>query len=175
MNTDNNPVLARPRPERQEEAPVFAARLFPYRSLGPKGFAAVMLVFGVAWFFTGIAFMSMGAWPIFAFMGLDFLILWIAFRLNYRSGRQFEEVAVWPHDLRIRQVSPAGRVREHSFNPFWTRFRVDRHDEIGITKMVLMGQGREVAIGAFLNPADRESFAAAFTAALGQVKGSRSR
>lgn len=171
MNASNLPLLADNRAEGAEEAPLFAARLFPHRSLGPRGFAALMAVVGGTWFVTGIAFMSMGAWPILGFMGLDFLILWVAFRLNYRAARAFEEVAVWPHQLRIRQVSPAGRVREHSFNPFWTRFRVDRHDEIGITRMVLLGQGRELAIGSFLNPGDRESFATAFAAALGRVKG----
>ncbi len=112
----------------------------------------------------------MGAWPVVGFFGLDVFLLWFAFKLNYRDGRAFEEVAIWRHDLLVRQVSPAGKVREHRFNPFWTRFKVDRHEEFGITRMVLTAGERELAIGAFLNPLDRESFAREFGQALASVK-----
>jgi uncharacterized membrane protein len=153
-----------------ETPPFFAARLFPHRSLSRRGFTVLMLVLALISTVTGILFLSIGAWPVFGFLGLDVFLLWLAFRLNYRSGRAFEEVAVWPHDLLVRKVSPSGRVREHRFNPFWTRFRVDRHDEIGITGMFLTAEGREVDIGSFLNPRDRESFASAFGEALATVK-----
>lgn len=153
------------------EAPVFAARLTPYRSLGPHGFFALMAVIGGTWFVAGMMFMAIGAWPIVGFFGLDFLIVWLAFKMNYRSARAFEDVAIWPHEMLVRQVSPRGKVAEHRFNPFWTRFEIDRHHEFGITRMALAGQGRELAIGSFLNPDDRESFAEAFSAALAGVKG----
>ena len=153
------------------EPPVFSARLFPYRSLGRNAFGVLMAFVAGICFAYGIVFVSLGAWPILGFLGLDVLLIWGAFRLNYRSGRAYEEVAIWPHDLRVRQVSPGGRVAEHSFNPFWTRFNIDRHQEFGITRMMLCAQGRELAIGAFLNPADRETFATAFSAALARAKG----
>jgi uncharacterized membrane protein len=72
--------------------------------------------------------------------------------------------------LDIRKVAPSGRAEAHQFNPFWARFRIARHDEIGITAMAVEGQGRRVAIGSFLNPEDRESFAKAFGRALAAVK-----
>ena len=73
--------------------------------------------------------------------------------------------------LDIRQVAPSGRSREHRFNPFWARFSVARHDEIGITRMTVEAQGQAVSIGSFLNPDDRDSFAAAFGQALAKAKG----
>ena len=59
---------------------------------------------------------------------------------------------------------------QHRFNPFWARFSVARHEEIGITRMLVEAQGRSVSIGGFLNPDDRESFAAAFSRALATAK-----
>lgn len=118
----------------------------------------------------GTGFWLAGAWPVIGFLGLDIVLLWVAFRISYRDAAAFEEVAVWPHDLVVRQVSPAGRIREHRFNPFWTRFVVRRHEEIGITEMGLQARGRKLRIGAFLNPDDRESFARAFAQALATVK-----
>jgi uncharacterized membrane protein len=161
-----------PKTDRDDlEAPVFSARLLPYRSLSQNGFIALMVLIGSSCLASGMMFLAIGAWPVVGFLGLDVFLVWAAFKLNYRAARCFEEIAVWPHDLRIRQISPAGNISEHSFNPSWTRFFVDRHDEIGIVTMGLRGEGRELVFGAFLNPADRESFAAAFSQALASVKG----
>lgn len=152
------------------DEPIFRALLTPHRSLGRTGFAVLIgaLLFG--WLATGAFFLSSGAWPVFGFFGLDVLLVYVAFRVNYRAARAREEVSVSRTVLDIRKTSPSGRCEEHRFNPFWTRFSVGRHKEIGITRMEVEAQGRRVAIGGFLNPDDRESFAAAFTGALATVK-----
>ena len=61
-------------------------------------------------------------------------------------------------------------TEQQRFNPFWSRFSVARHAEIGITRMQVETQGHAVSIGGFLNPDDRESFAAAFSQALATAK-----
>jgi uncharacterized membrane protein len=166
MATRNNPISDGD----EETAPYFAARLFPHRSLSQRNFALLMAILALICLSSSIVFFALGAWPVVGFFGLDVLLLWLAFKLNYRSAKAFEEVAVWPHDVLVRKISPAGKVREHRFNPFWTRFRIDRHDEIGITGMFLAAEGREIDIGSFLNPLDRESFAKEFGQALATVK-----
>ena len=152
------------------DEPFFRALLTPHRSLGRTGFLLLMGALVAGWVFTGIVFLSQGAWPVFGFFGLDVLLVYIAFRLNYRAARAHEIVQVSRTDVDIRQVAPSGRMREHHFNPFWARFNVARHDEIGITSMVVEGQGRQVPIGSFLNPDDRDSFAKAFGQALATAK-----
>ena len=152
-----------------EDQTVFAAELTPYRSLGRKGFHVLLALSGGVCFLYGIFFMATGAWPVGFFFGLDFLALYVAFRLSYRSGRAREEVTVSRTRLSIRKFSPAGRMVEHRFNPFWARFRVTRHDEFGITAMYVTGEGRFTDIGSFLNPDERESFAKAFRGALATV------
>lgn len=132
-----------------------------------------MLVMGAmmaGWAVTGVIFLAHGAWPVFGFFGLDVLALYIAFRINYRAARAREIVSVSRTAVDIVQVAPSGRSRDHHFNPFWARFSVSRHDEIGITSMVVEGQGQSVAIGSFLNPADRDSFASAFGRALATAR-----
>lgn len=152
------------------DEPIFRALLTPHRSLGRTGFAVLMSVLGLAWLGFGLVFLSIGAWPVFGFFGLDLLLVYAAFKLNYRAARAREEVSVSRTALDIVKVAPSGRRQEHRFNPFWTKFRVARHDEIGITAMVVEGEGRNVPIGAFLNPDDRESFATAFGRALATAK-----
>jgi uncharacterized membrane protein len=123
-----------------------------------------------SWAVTGVIFLSHGAWPVFGFFGLDVIGLYIAFRANYRAARAREEVSVSRTALDICKVAPSGKSEAHHCNPFWARFSVARHSEIGITKMAVEAQGESVAIGGFLNPDDRESFAAAFTRALSTAK-----
>jgi len=152
------------------DEPFFRALLTPHRSLGRTGFLVLMGALTAGWIFTGVIFLSQGAWPVFGFFGLDVLLVYVAFRLNYRAARVREEVSVSRTALDIRQVAPSGKACEHHFNPFWARFKVARHDEIGITEMAVEGQGARVAIGSFLNPKDRDSFAAAFASALATAR-----
>ncbi|MBN9242228.1 MAG: DUF2244 domain-containing protein [Mesorhizobium sp.] len=152
------------------DEPFFHAFLTPHRSLGRTGFMILMgtLLFG--WTVTGVVMISRGAWPIFGFFGLDVLGLYLAFRVNYRAARAHEEVIVSRTALDILKVAPSGKAESHHFNPFWARFSIARHSEIGITRMAVEAQGEAVPIGTFLNPDDRESFATAFTRALARAK-----
>ena len=70
--------------------------LTPHRSLGPTGFLILMAVLGGVSFAAGIVFLLVGAWPVFGFFGLDVLLIYCAFRLNYRAARAYEEVTVTP-------------------------------------------------------------------------------
>ena len=149
---------------------VFAARLMPYRSLEPEGFKWLMIAIGTVCLTVGLVFFSLGLWPVLGFMGLDFLLIFWAFKVNYRAAKAYEDIEVSRQHVLLRKVTAKGRESEFEFPQFGTRFEVDRHEEIGITKMRLANRKREVELGYFLNPIDRESFAHAFSCALSRAK-----
>lgn len=153
-----------------EDAPVFTAELTPYRSLGRKGFRIVFLIAGLLSLVHAFVFLVIGAWPIVFFFGLDYLLLFGAFWLNYRSALSREEVSVSRTNVSVRKFTPSGQITEHRFNPFWARFNVARHQEIGIISMTISGGGRRTDIGSFLNRDDRETFALALSGALATVR-----
>jgi len=150
--------------------PQFEAVLSPHRSLGRFGFVLLMSITTVITAIHMVIFARVGAWPVFAFFGLDLALLFGAFWLSYRSGRMREFIRLSRTDLSIRKVFPSGRAVDHQFNPFWTRFNIARHKEIGITGMRVSSRGQQTEVGAFLNPDDKESFATAFQRALATVK-----
>lgn len=152
-----------------DEKLVFAAELFPHRSLGRKGFKILLVLAALVCLFYGALFVARGAWPIGLFLGADLLLLYGAFWLNYRAARVREQVTVSRTGVSIRKVLASGRAVEHRFNPFWLRFLVRREPGIGIRSMQVSGEGRQAEVGAFLNPEERESFAKAFRAALSTV------
>src|SRR5919112_767237 len=92
------------------DEPFFRALLTPHRSLGRTGFTILMgaLLFG--WLATGAFFLPHGAWPVFGFLGLDVLAVYVAFRMNYRAARAREEVSVSRTALDIKKTAPSGKT-----------------------------------------------------------------
>jgi uncharacterized membrane protein len=150
--------------------PIFSAMLTPHRSLTPHGLAIVMALVGISSFVAGTIFFLAGAWPIVGFLGLDVALVYLAFRLNIRQARAFETVEVTREALTVRKVDARGRGQSFGLDPYWTRLEVARR-EWGVTDLWLATRGERLAIGRFLNPADRESFAKALSAALAEARG----
>ena len=71
-----------------------------------------------------------------------------------------------PSELRLRRVSHRGHVIEFVLNPLWVRLDQISHAEFGIERLYLVSRGRHVAIGSFLGPEEKASFAKALRAAL---------
>ena len=156
--------------ETAADAPLFSARLTPHRSLSHGGFLALMGFLTVVSFAAGVAFLMMGAWPVFGFFGLDVLIVYWAFKQNFRSARATEDIVVTPYEIRVRRVSHRGQVMEWTLNPMWVRPAREEHEEFGIERLYLVSRGRHVSVGSFLGPDEKASFAAALQAVLTAAK-----
>jgi uncharacterized membrane protein len=152
------------------EPALFSATITPHRSLTPRGFLVLMLCLGALSFASGVIFVSIGAWPVFGFFGLDVLLVYVAFRANFRAARAYEQVTVTPTELTVRKVSHRGGVREFTLNPLWVRLERIVHDEFGIERLFLVSHGRRLAIAAALNADEKASFAHALSNALGEAR-----
>lgn len=139
--------------------------LSSHRSLGPTGFMVLMLLFGGASFMTGVVFLTIGAWPVMAFFGLDVALVFLAFKLNYRSGKLHELVDLTPQALTITRIHPTG-LREHfDFNPYWARVALEEWPD-GRTDIRIASHGREFPFARFLNDDERREFAEILRGAL---------
>jgi uncharacterized membrane protein len=152
------------------EPTIFSAIITPHRSLGSIGFLVLMLTIGSISFVAGMTFLILGAWPVFGFFGLEVALVYWAFRANYRAARAYEEVTVTASELTVRKVSQLGRVREWTLNPVWVQIDRIVHDEFGIERLFLVSHGKRLPIAAFLAPQEKESFAHALSAALGEAR-----
>jgi len=161
MNADNNDEL---------EPTIFSVTITPHRSLPNFGFLALMIAFGGISFVTGVIFVVSGAWPVFGFFGLDVLLLYWAFRKNYRAAMAYEEVEVTCSRLTVRKVSHRGSAREWVLNPLWVRLEKIAHEEFGIEKLLLVSRGRHLAVGSFLGPDEKEAFARELNSALSEAR-----
>jgi uncharacterized membrane protein len=153
-----------------DQPKLFSARLTPHRSLNRTGFLVLMALLCAVSFVAGVAFLLMGAWPVFGFFGLDLLVIYWAFRVNFRRGDASEEIIITPSELRVRRVSHRGHVVEWVLNPLWVRLDQKTHAEFGIERLYLVSRGRRVSIGNFLGADEKASFAKALLAALQAAK-----
>nr|WP_229428666.1 DUF2244 domain-containing protein [Microvirga pudoricolor] len=157
-------------PAGHQDAPVFSAVIRPHRSLGPQGFKIVMILVCLCSVVASIPFIVMGFWPVAGFFGLDFLGLYLAFRINFRQGQSFEILELTPIRVLVRKVTHRGEAREWRFNPLWTRLDREIDDEFGLQRLSLSSRGQSVVIARDLSPPERESLADAFGRALSDVK-----
>ncbi|MBR0991000.1 DUF2244 domain-containing protein [Bradyrhizobium japonicum] len=167
MSTGNEIERSDPDPR---DVQIFSALLTPHRSLNRTGFLAVMLFLSVVSFVTGLVFLMMGAWPVFGFFGLDVLVIWWAFRANFRAARATEEIVVTPSELRVRRVSHRGQVSEWTFNPLWVRLDQEVDEEYGIEHLYLISRRRRLRIAGFLGPEEKASFYKALVGALNAAR-----
>ncbi len=145
--------------------PLFAAILRPNRSLSKVGFIVVMGLLGAVSFTAGILWVINGAWPVMGFLGLDVLLVYVAFRLSYRSGRMCEILRLTDGELSVRRVSPRGQVQTWLFQPFWVRLALE--DRPGLaSRLTLSSHGRSIEIGAFLSEGERLELGDALSDAL---------
>ena len=143
----------------------FERVLLPYRSLPPRGFGLLMLVLGAISIAVSVAFVTIGAWPVCGFFGLDVLLVYVAFRLSYRSARQRETLRLAEEEFTVERVGIRGDRRFWRFQPFWLRVvyeeRPDQSNRLSVTS-----HGKSLAIGTFLPAPVRRDVAAALRDAL---------
>jgi uncharacterized membrane protein len=152
------------------EPPLFSALLTPHRSLSGIGFLVLMGIIAGVGFVGGVVFFIVGAWPVIGFLGLDVALVYWAFRTNYLRAAAYEEVTVTPSELWVKKVSHRGEVAEWLLNPVWVRLDRETHEEYGLMRLFLVSRGRRLAVAGFLGPKEKESFAAALSAAIGEAK-----
>ena len=152
-----------------ETAPEFYhAELRPHRSLPPRGFAIVMFILAGVSFAVSLGFVLRGAWPVTPFFGVDVALVWLAFRLSYRSGRQAEHLTLTQDDLTLERVDVYGARKRWRFEPFWARVILDQHGKD--VRFALASHGKEVTVGSFLGPAQRKEAAFSLKDALTRWK-----
>lgn len=150
--------------------PLFAATLTPHHSLGRTGFRYVIVLALMLFAIPAAIFVSLGAWPIVAFLGGTIVLIWWALTASMRAGRRRETVTLWPDQLELKRISGRGQEQLLRFNPFFVKLVIDRDFNERTLKLHLRTRDDDVEIGSFLNGDDKASFAKAFGTALKKAR-----
>jgi len=131
--------------------------IWPHRPLTVEGFV---------WCIGGLA--AMIALPLIAVLGspvlwgiLPFAVaavggLWWALRRSSHDGRLTEELTLTRSRASLVRRESSGKRREWSADPHWVQIGIDPDGGPVEHYLTLKGGGREVEIGAFLSPDERQ-------------------
>ncbi len=155
----------------EDPAPKFRALLEPHRSLSGPGFIVLMTAVGVVSFVAGIAFLMMGAWPVFGFFGLDAALIYWAFKRNYADAKIFETIEIIDGDVIVRKGGEKLETREWRLQAYWARIELTYNEHLETYgPLWLTSHGKRLQLGAFLGSGELKSFADAFETALHRAK-----
>ena len=140
--------------------PRFDAVLYPNRSLGRTGFLFLMSGIALASGLIGVGFALAGAWPVAGFLGLDVLLLYLAFRWNFKQSLKVDTIRLDRHGLTVRRIGPDGQLQAWHFGTLW--IRVIEEDR----QLKLRSHGKEMVIGEFLTADERRTLARALKSAI---------
>lgn len=131
--------------------------LWPHQSMTPEGFS---------WFIGATAIMltlpllavlgSAVAWVLMIFFLATIVAVWRAIMANRRHRSLLEELTLSDEQIALRHVPPTGPALDWTANPHWVTVSL-RHDGPVENYLTLRGGGREVELGAFLTPEERET------------------
>ena len=159
-----------PDPFERRDPPLYAATLWPHRSLSRRGFGWVMLCLGVG---LAIPLMSVWgtpvAWALSPFLIGALGLVYAMIEMNYRAGRLREDVRIWPDLMAVERREPKGRVRRWAANPYWVTLELT--DTRAMERyLTLKGGGRTIELGAFLTPEERTALAEELRGALARAR-----
>lgn len=152
-------------------APVFFdAELRPHRSLDPRGFVLLMTAVCIVSFTAGMGFFLAGAWPVIGFLGVDVLLIYLAFRINYRSGGIRETLRLTPGGLEVVRQARQGARQSWKFQSAWLQVQAAGGRGKGLR---LRSHGKSLVVGSFLTPRECDELARALQQALMECRTAR--
>lgn len=155
-----------------EGAHIASFEIWPHRSLGRGGTAALLGFVAAASAAIVIASPPAATWPLAIGAVVTVAALALALWASHRSARLGETVEVGPDHIRVTRAGPRGRSRSIDFSTGWVRVALadDRHTT---NRLVLSESGRSCTIGACLSTAERAALAAAIRASLADARSAR--
>ena len=153
------------------DALVARLTLWPHQSMTARGFVTFIGVTAAMLAVPLVAVLgSPVAWVLMVFFLAAIAGVWWAIMVNRAQQSRHEELAIWPDRMRLAHVVPKRGTLEWEANPHWVR--VTLRDKGGPVEkyLTLKGSDREVELGAFLSPEEREALHGELTQVLARLR-----
>jgi uncharacterized membrane protein len=133
--------------------------LRPNRSLTDRGRIAVLLSFAAATVSLGFLFLATGAWPVVAFLFLEFAGIGYVLARTARDAGDCEEIVVEDDRMKIIQHA-AGRHTQHEFHCYWAKVALEPAGRGRRSARLTVGShGRALEIGRALQEGEKHKLA----------------
>jgi uncharacterized membrane protein len=141
-------------------------RLEPSKSLRPDGANLILVILGGFGLVISGSFMVFGAWPVFGFMALDVLLIYIAFQAQYRRSNRGQEITISNDKIEIKYFKGGVCVKTILLNKYWAKLEqfncFNRR-----SKLMFSSHGKFSEIGEFLSLKEKQKLVADLKPLLG--------
>lgn len=120
--------------------------LQPNTSLAPERFLLVMCLVVFASTVGSVVLFMVGAWPAVAFLGVDVLLLYLAFRVYFNAAKNYERLRVERDGLHL--LNKHGVVK--SWEPSFLQVIVEEEKPTALPRLLVASRGEQYEIGRFL-------------------------
>jgi len=133
--------------------------LYPHRSLSPRGLRIVLGIVVAANLVVATLFLTLRAWPVFGFMGLDVALVFWAFRANMRAAQEHETIVIDGEKWTFHRSNKRGET-SRTFNRRWMRLELE-YDEARelVGRLFFISHGKRTEVGRFLGAEERKALA----------------
>jgi uncharacterized membrane protein len=145
-------------------SPPFVHLSVPNRSLGPAGRRVALGAIAATTLGVAAFAVSIGAWPVMPFAGLEVALLALAFHVVQRHDADYERLEVGEHEVVVERRCARERFRFVA-NRAWARVVVQLAG--GRCTLALAYAGRRVPLGKMMTDAERRRVARELRARLG--------
>ena len=129
-------------------------KVYPNQSLTYKGLFFLMLFITIPASYIGISFYFMGAWPVLGFMGLEIILIYIAFKILFKRSESYEHILLDRTKLKIFYNNKNKTLKEIELEPTWLQVKIeDIYKNKGV--LTLSSHGKKIVLGNFLVPEER--------------------
>ena len=138
--------------------PLARLHLWPHRSLPKRGFVAFIgITFALVLVPLSAVIGTPILWGLLPFVLGTLALTWALLAKSYRDGEILEDLELWSDRVSLTRTPRRGAPRHWEANPYWTEVRIYPEGGPVPQYLTLKGAGREVEIGAFLSPEEREA------------------
>lgn len=95
------------------------------------------------------------SWAMASFGIIPVALLFFMFIKNYRDGRLYEVLRLWPNLILVERMELNGDQKTWHCNPYWLRMKLLPEGGPVDNYLTLRGSDRNIELGAFLSPEER--------------------
>lgn len=137
----------------------------PNRSMSPLGFRVVLGALAIPSTLVSLVFLRMGAWPAPIFLGLDMLLVFLAFRASFKAAERLERLIVSAEKVEVIEEAPGYRRVVWTSPTAFTQVDLEAVGEHQM-RVRLRLSGKRRSVGKALSPPEREALGAALKDAI---------
>ena len=143
----------------------FRLLIRPDCSLSLRGVKVLVLTFALVAALIGAYMLTLGAWPVLPFLGLEIAVVVVVFLILQRRARDYDLVEAKGDDVCLYQRGRHGE-KSGKLNRYWTQVRLAAGGHWYPSRLLVGSHGNYMEIGAALTEEDRIKTAKALQRAL---------